>query len=257
MTGRSGVRLAVGILAAFAAGCGSSRPFQSGVIARAADKNPPGPVDNRYAAPAAASSWPAPRRPVNPATTWPQPEYTRANYADELGPGQPAGEPAPRPASPTAPVPVPPTVTPPAYHGGGYDRGGPPPPPDPTVLKRPSAVGGAWELGPNESPIDRAVELSRKIELVSKENLALLARIRQLEAQAEARETALNETLRDVQNASDEVIRTRTELQNLRKDLAALKARVMQVEKDEAETLKAVIAAIEKLLQQAPDTNKK
>jgi hypothetical protein len=41
-------------------------------------------------------------------------------------------------------------------------------------------------------------------------------------------------------------------LQTLRKDLAALKTRVMQVEKDEAETLKAVITAIEKLLEQAP-----
>ena len=255
MTGRSGVRLAVGLLAAFAAGCGSSRPFQSGVIARAADKNPPGPIDNRYAAPSSASSWPAERPPANPAATWPQPqaEYTRANYADELGPGQPTGQPTGEPAPrPTAP---PPTVTQPAYYGGGYDRGVLPP--DAGNRKAPTAVGGGFELGPHETPMDRAVELGRKIELVSKENLALLARIRQLEAAAEARETALNESLRDAQIATDEATRLRNDLQAVRKDLTALKARVTQMEKDETETLKAVIAAIEKLLQQPPDSGKK
>jgi len=255
MTGRSGVRLAVGLLAAFAAGCGSSRPFQSGVIARAADKNPPGPIDNRYAAPSSASSWPAQRPPANPAATWPQPqaEYTRANYADELGPGQPTGQPTGEPAPrPTAP---PTTATQPAHYAGRYDRGVPPP--GAGNRQAPTAVGGGFELGPHETPMDRAVELGRKIELVSKENLALLARIRQLEAAAEARETALNESLRDAQIATDEATRLRNDLQAVRKDLAALKVRVTQMEKDETETLKAVIAAIEKLLQQSPDNGKK
>jgi hypothetical protein len=264
MTGRSGVRLAVGILAAFAAGCGSSRPFQSGVVARAADKNPPGPVDTRYGTavvPAAASSWPQHQPPAPPAATWPQPEYNRAGF-DDFAPGQPAGQPTGQPtgqplgqpAGLPAPLPLggPPTVRQPAYYGGGYDRPNAAPPPSPNTLQRPTAAGGVFDLGPYETPIDRAVELARKIDQVNRENLALLARIRQLEAVAEARETALSETLRDVQNASDEVTRTRNELQTLRKDLAALKTRVMQVEKDEAETLKAVITAIEKLLEQAP-----
>jgi len=238
MTGRSGVRLAVGVLAAFAAGCGATRPFaQPNVVARAADKNPPGPVDNRYGpppGPAAASSWPTARPSGAPVSTWPP--------ADAIGPGQPTGQPA-----------LPPTVTQPAYYGGGYDQGVIPA--DPHVRQRPTATGGVFELGPYETPMDRAVELARQIDKVNRENIALLGRIRLLEAAAEARETALNETLRDVQIASDEVTRTRTELQAVRRDLAALKTRVLQVEKDEAETLKAVIAAIEKMLQQGPDSN--
>jgi hypothetical protein len=240
MTGRSGVRLAVGVLAAFAAGCGSSRPFtQSNIVARAADKNPPGPVDNRYGpppGPAAASSWPtATERPAPaPGSSWPA--------ADVIGPGQPTGQPA-----------LPPSMTRPAYYGGGYDQGVIPA--DPNVRQRPTATGGVFELGPHETAMDRAVELARKIEQVNQENIALLGRIRELEATAAARQTALNETVRDVQIASDEVTRTRAELQAVRKDLAALKTRVLQVEKDETETLKAVIAAIEKMLQQGPDNN--
>lgn len=273
MSGRSGVRLAVGILAVFAGGCGSSRSFslfqapasQPGVVARAADKNPPGPIDNRYAPPAgpsASSSWPpvgglptAHRLPVTPAPTWPSPEYNRAGYGEELAAGQmtgqPTGQPAPLPLGGqpgSAPLSVPrPTVNPTEYYGGGY---GAAVPTAANVRQMPTATGGRLELGPHETPMDRAVELARRIDEVNGENMKLLVRIRQLEAAAEARETALNETLRDVQNASDEVARTRTELQAVRKDLAALKARVLQVEKDETETLKAVIAAIEKLLQQ-------
>lgn len=238
MAGRTGVGLAVGVLAAFAAGCGSSRPFgRSEVVARAADKNPPGPVDNRYGSPAgpsASSSWPAARPSPAPVSTWPT--------AEGIGPGQPTGQP------------VLPATTQQAYFGGGYDQGVIPA--DPNVRQRPTATGGVFDLGPHETPMDRAVELARKIDQVNQENIALLGRIRQLEATAVARETALNETLRDVQIASDEVTRTRAELQAVRKDLAALKARVLQVEKDEAETLKAVIAAIEKMLQQpGPDGN--
>jgi chromosome segregation ATPase len=140
---------------------------------------------------------------------------------------------------------------------GTGPRGGPAPAGN--VRGGPTATGEIMGLAPHETPLDRAVELARKIDLVNRENLALLARIRQLEAAAEARETALNETLRDVQNASDEVARTRTELQNVRKELAAVKARILQVEKDETETLKAIIAAIEKLLQQPmpPDNGSK
>jgi len=239
MTGRTGVRLVVGVLAAFTAGCGVTRPFApSNVVARAADKNPPGPVDNRYAppaGPAAASSWPTAARPSpTPGSTWPQ--------ADGIGPGQPTGQPA-----------LPPDVRQQSYFGGGYDQGVIPA--DPHVRQRPTAKGGVFDLGPYETPIDRAVELARQIDKVNQENIALLGRIRLLEATAQARETALNETLRDVQIASDEVTRTRTELQAVRRDLAALKIRVLQVERDEAETLKAVIAAIEKMLQQGPDGN--
>lgn len=301
MSGRSGVRLAVGVLAALATagatGCGSSRSFQpvpayppassadSGrVIARAADKNPPGPIDNRYG-PAASSSWPgdgradgraegradargdrwgASRLPVTPGQTWPSPgpDVVRTGYGEELGDGQLTGQPAGIPLQR-------PPVQPLAYPGGGFEgipagatmpaRGGP----GGNVRQMPSAAGGMFELAPYETPMDRAVELARKIDQVNAENVRLLGRIRVLEKAAEDRETALNETLRDVQNASDEVTRTRLELQNVRKELAAVKARVLQVEQDEAETLKAIIAAIEKLLQQPmpvpmpPDSGKK
>lgn len=265
MSGRSGVRLAVGLLTVLAAGCGSSRAFQPGVVARAADKNPPGPIDNRYGptVPAtSSSSWPPfppPRPPVNTAQTWPEPGYAPAGYSEEsgLGAGQPTGEPTPRPLVAPLSLPLPQNVRQPAYFGGGYDtRLTGAPAPESNRLARPTAVGRDLELGPNETPIDRAVELARRIEQVNKENLALLARIRQLEAAAEARETAFSETLRDVQNAYDEVSRIKVEIQGYRKELAALKARVAEVEKDEVEKLKAILAAIDKLLQQSPDGKK-
>ena len=123
---------------------------------------------------------------------------------------------------------------------------------DPHTLSRPTAGGDRLNLGPGELPMDRALDLTRRIDAYRDENLVLKDRVRALEAKAVEREQALNEAVRDVEAATLEVARTRTEFRVLRKEIETLRDRLKQVEKDEVETLKVVIAALERLLRQ-PD----
>ena len=96
--------------------------------------------------------------------------------------------------------------------------------------------------------MDRVLEFSRRLEQCMLENQTLIARINTLMAEANAREYALNEGIRDVKRASEEVEKTRLELAQARKEMDALRLRVNRMEKDEIETLKTVINAIEKLI---------
>ena len=122
----------------------------------------------------------------------------------------------------------------------------------PHVRTAPTATGSLLNLGPGEIAADRVVELAKLLEAAGVENRALVGRIRDLEASGIGREQALTEALREVEAASAEVGRARADLAVLRKEIVALKDRLEQVEKEDVETLKAVIAALDKLVQGAP-----
>ena len=120
--------------------------------------------------------------------------------------------------------------------------------PDEHKRDTPTVKGERLSLNPMETGIDRAVELAKKIEQLQAENKALLARIALLEQNATAREEAIAESVREVEAATVEVIRARNELKAYRAAVLTLKSQLRQMEQDEVETLKAIVAALEKVL---------
>jgi cell division protein FtsB len=122
--------------------------------------------------------------------------------------------------------------------------------PDEHKRDTPTVKGERLSLNPTETGLDKAVELAKKIEQLQAENKALVARIALLEQAAAGREEAIAESVREVEAATVEVIRTRNELKEARAAVARLKQQMRQMEQDEIETLKAMIAALEKLLEQ-------
>jgi hypothetical protein len=118
-----------------------------------------------------------------------------------------------------------------------------------TVRTMPTVLGGALQLGPNDNPLDRMLDLTKQIESRDMENHVLQSRIKSLEATAASRETSLNESLREVETTTSEVAKARNDLATLRKEIQSLKVKLSQAEKDEIETLKLIVEALEKVLQ--------
>lgn len=216
------------VFAALSSGCALTRMIQA--IDPPPVKTPAPPTDNTGAAraqtgdPAAGGTMQVGfAQPATP-TTLPMPQP------------QPAGTPTvPPPGTPAAAVPQG-VATPPgaAAHN----------------LNRPTITGAEMGLAPHEQPMEKATELIRKMNLLTEDNKSLLTRVRMLEAAAEAREQAVAESVREVETATGEVAKTRADMQAVRREINALKARVQQVEADEAETLRQVIAALEAVLRQ-------
>jgi hypothetical protein len=116
------------------------------------------------------------------------------------------------------------------------------------VRATPTVSGGILGLGPNEQPLDRVLEMAKQIDAREIENKVLQARIKTLEANAASREDSLNESIREVETATTEVMKARNDLANLRKELASVKSKLSLAEKDEIETLKLIVEALEKVL---------
>ncbi|VTR96390.1 unnamed protein product [Gemmata massiliana] len=191
-------------------------------------------------------------------------------------PGQPLAQPRPTTLPPANLPPVPgatgngngtgsaPPVTGPGAPGnpaapgapGGAAPGGPGAPgtfgtpgaPNPNVLPAPTVYGKTWNLGPNEVPTDRVVELTRQLELVFQQNRELVARIKELETQGLKREQALVEAMREVEAAQAEVDKARGIISTQKSDITALQEKIRQLEREDIEMLKLMIGALEKLL---------
>ncbi len=141
--------------------------------------------------------------------------------------------PVPQPVPPTQPQAMPP---PRLLGGGPHDR------------TTPSLTGEKFALGPHELPIDRALELERRLNELADENKQLQARIVRLEANGLSREQALNEALREVERATELVTKARADVQALRNELISLRERVKKAEDRELDTLNKVIQALQQLL---------
>lgn len=192
-----------------------------------ADKSAPPPVDNQPKAPVVQTQ----HQVAAPPTVAPPADST------------PLPVPNPAPA-------VPPAATTPAP--GAVPPGQMPLPVAPNPHQRDSATltGKDLRLRRDEMPIDRALEILQRLDDLIDENKRLQTRIRTLEANGLSREQALNETLREVEKATEEVVKARGDIQGLRAELNALRTKVKQVEDNELDTLKRVIAALEKVLEE-------
>jgi hypothetical protein len=143
----------------------------------------------------------------------------------------------PNPAAP----PIPPARAPGAPPGLPAPANAPPSAiADPHVRTMPTALGGRLELGPAAVPVERVVELSRQIDALAAQNATMQAKVRELEAGVVGRDQAVAETVRIVDAVTAEAAKARSDLQ-------ATKTRLQQVEREDVETLKAVIGALEKL----------
>ncbi len=156
-------------------------------------------------------------------------------------PGVPAAMPTPTGQGGATPPGSPPLPLPPLPQGTANN---------PHVRDSATARGGRLDLGPNDYPIDRVLEITKRLEECAAVNQLLLSKMTALEKEGKDREAAMNETLREVDTAAAEVIRARADLSVVKRELDALKERMKRVEKEEIETLRTVIAAIEKLVKQ-------
>lgn len=199
---------------------------------------PPGPP--AAATPPADKSQPA--VPDNRTATAASPVVVQAQHHPTPAAGPP-------PAAAAA-VPPTPAAAPPHVPGSAPLHMPAPAPPNPHARSTPTAGGATLNLGPGEMPIDRALELAKRVDDCTAANRYLHDRLRTLEAKADEREEAIAESRRVVQSAEVEVAQTRADLGVVRKEVDRLKQRLKQVEKDETETLKLVIDALEKLLRE-------
>ncbi len=123
---------------------------------------------------------------------------------------------------------------------------------DPHSRSTPTATGLYLNQGPYDSAFERAVELGLKVQTLEGENAELRTKIRQLEALVENRERLLRDDEQELSKATEDVVKARAELETVRKDFAKLKARLRQVEKEDLETLRSIVTALEKLLERLP-----
>lgn len=151
-------------------------------------------------------------------------------------PVQPPSDPHPAPPAGSIPLPYPRTSF-----------------ADPNERQTPTNRGAILGLGPDEQPLDRALDIARRLDQCAVENRELLARITALEAKAREREQALDEGQRDVVKAKSDVERARTELATARVELEALRERAVRAEREEIETLQNVVRALQTLIESSDE----
>lgn len=129
-------------------------------------------------------------------------------------------------------------------------EGGPmlPPLEDPHVRPTPTAMGSVMQLPPGESPVERALELTKRMDILTVEKKALNLRVCALEEAMLAATKQMTSVTRQVEEAGSEVARARKDLQTWADDLREQQGRLRQQEKENQELLKMVIATLEKML---------
>ena len=120
---------------------------------------------------------------------------------------------------------------------------------DPHCRTSPTAAGCLLNLGPNESAVERAVELAKLLDVCEAENRVLTRKLKALEATLEGRERMLRDDEVELTKAAEDLIQARADLQRLRDEFGRLRLRLQQAEREDLETLRAIVTALEKLLE--------
>ncbi|MBA4065297.1 MAG: hypothetical protein C0501_16620 [Isosphaera sp.] len=221
--------------------------------APAEGKSPPDPIDH------SVTHRPAPVVPLPVVTvepeaaesSWVTPAFLQLPMVPPaVPPMTPPGQPGPvqPPANGGGPPPQPPRPLPPSDPGPGGQGGPTWKPAGPHVRAFPTAAGARLNLAPYEVPADRVVELTRQLEAAAAVHQELQSRIRELEGLGVGREQALAEAFREAEAAAAEVARTREQLRAMSAEIATLRAKLRQLEEEDVATLRAVIAALDRLL---------
>lgn len=208
--------------------------------------------------------------PAIPPTMGPMPEPLPMKSVGPSNAPPPvvAEVPAPiKPLGPVNPANVPPGSLPPTFGPTNVGQTKPGPdliipghkkagaetiPFDPHCRTSPTAAGCRLDLGPTESAVERAVELSKQLEAAEAEKRALAVRLRGMEKLVESREKMLREDEAQLIGATEDLIQARNELKKARTDLDRVKQRLDSVEKEDLETLRLVVEALRKFLEERP-----
>ena len=132
----------------------------------------------------------------------------------------------------------------PVGHTGGPGANGAANP----AATRPTVVGHPLNLAPGESPVEKSLDLSRRLAAAEEQNLAMAAHAQHLRAQIEQRDGLLREAEKEVRTATEEVAQARAELHQYKQQLQKLRDRMRAVESDNDATLRSIITWLERLL---------
>lgn len=121
---------------------------------------------------------------------------------------------------------------------------------DPHCRTSPTAAGCLLNLGPNESAIERAIELAKRLDASEADRRMLLEKVAALEGTIASRDKLIREDENQLLQATQEILQVRSELQKLREEINKLRKKVRDVEKEELDSLKMIIDALESFLKQ-------
>jgi outer membrane murein-binding lipoprotein Lpp len=121
-------------------------------------------------------------------------------------------------------------------------------------LSRPTVSGSQLNLKPDETVVERALELVQKLTQAEEEKKTLGARVQQLESQVEEREKALRQAETEVKAATMELTQARSDLQRWKQQVVGLREKLGSAEKDNLETLQSIVNALEQLLERKKQT---
>jgi hypothetical protein len=121
---------------------------------------------------------------------------------------------------------------------------------DPHCRNSPTASGCLINLGPNETGLERAIELAKRLDTCEADKRALAERLAASEALLASREKMLRDDEAEITKATQDLIQTRAELQKLREELSKFKKKLRDAEKEDIETLKSIVIALDKFLKQ-------
>jgi hypothetical protein len=97
-------------------------------------------------------------------------------------------------------------------------------------------------------PNERISLLTQRLAADEDDKKVLAARLEQVAAQLDEKERALGLANREIKDATAQIVRARNELQNWKKDAAALRDKMGTMEKENRDTLETIIKTLEKTL---------
>src|SRR5207249_11653502 len=109
---------------------------------------------------------------------------------------------------------------------------------------RPTVSGAQLNLKPDETAVDRALELSQKVTQAEEAKKTLAARVHQLEADLQEKEKALHQAESEVKAATIEMTQARTDMQRWRQQIVALRARLDSAAKHNLQTLQSIVGPL-------------
>jgi hypothetical protein len=90
--------------------------------------------------------------------------------------------------------------------------------------------------------------MSEQLRNADQDRSVLAERLRLVEGQLSDKEKALAAATQEIQEATGQIVKTRNELQQWKKDMTTLRDRVGLMEKDNRETLETIIKTLEQIL---------
>jgi hypothetical protein len=110
---------------------------------------------------------------------------------------------------------------------------------------------------PRPLPMNEQIsQMSQRLASADDDRKVLASRLHMVETQLEEKEKALAVAMREIQDATAQVVRTRNDLQQWKKDTKALRDNLGNLEKDNRETMETMIKTLEQVLERDRDTSK-